>query len=312
MEKIKIVYLTGFWYSGATILGRILRSSAQAIYVGEIRDYWIKGIKRNGRCSCGERFNDCNFWKKVTKEYFDSFPSLNIEKVTRDLLELEKTKSYPRLRKFIKHKDDEHFQNLLNNYLNHTEKLYAAIAKVSGKNIIIDSSRLPGRLLALSVSNKLDIYPVYMIRDPRGVINSLIKKYNRNYGGKKPGLIRHILTWNAKNLLSLNSIKISKLNSTRYVWYDYFTSYPLETLDKLKAILNCTFNYEKVNGKILFDLTAGHVFTGNRSRKESGKITIYNDTKWQQELSAYKKALISVTSLPLLKFIVKKYHLKQD
>jgi hypothetical protein len=124
-------------------------------------------------------------------------------------LELEKTKSYPRLRKLIKHKDDEHFQYLLDNYLNHTEKLYAAIAKVSGKNIIIDSSRLPGRLLALSHSNKLDIYPVFLIRDARGVINSLIKKYNRNYGGKMPGIIRHILTWNAKNLLSLDSKKIS-------------------------------------------------------------------------------------------------------
>ncbi|MEJ2195789.1 MAG: hypothetical protein P8X73_13160 [Ignavibacteriaceae bacterium] len=43
MEKIKVVYLTGFWFSGATILGRSLKSSNEAIYVGEIRDYWTKG-----------------------------------------------------------------------------------------------------------------------------------------------------------------------------------------------------------------------------------------------------------------------------
>ena len=38
MENIKIIYLTGFWFSGATILGRSLKSSEDVIYVGEIRD----------------------------------------------------------------------------------------------------------------------------------------------------------------------------------------------------------------------------------------------------------------------------------
>ncbi len=39
MGKIKVIYLTGFWYSGATILGRSFKSSEDVIYVGEIRDY---------------------------------------------------------------------------------------------------------------------------------------------------------------------------------------------------------------------------------------------------------------------------------
>ena len=47
MEKIKVVYITGFWYSGATILGRSLKCSEDVIYVGEIRDYWTKGLKNN-------------------------------------------------------------------------------------------------------------------------------------------------------------------------------------------------------------------------------------------------------------------------
>ena len=46
MEKIKVVYLTGFWFSGATILGRSLKSSEDVIYVGEIRDFWSKGLKK--------------------------------------------------------------------------------------------------------------------------------------------------------------------------------------------------------------------------------------------------------------------------
>jgi len=309
MEKIKVVYLTGFWFSGATILGRSLKSSEDVIYVGEIRDYWTKGLKKNEKCSCGERFENCSFWTKVTDEYISSFPSDDIEKISKDLSELEKTKNYFKLRKFIKTKDDNYIRQLLETYLKHTEKLYESISKVSGKNIIVDSSRLPSRLLALSLSTKIELFPIYMIRDPRGVVNSLIKKDFRNFGEIKNSTFKHILTWNIKNLLSLDSV--NKLNSTDslYLWYKNFTKNPAQILEKIKKRLNCKLNYEEENGKVSIHLEPGHVFTGNRSRHDTGKITISEDTKWKQELNWHRKVIVSVTSLPLLKYIVKKYHL---
>jgi len=309
MEKIKVVYLTGFWFSGATILGRSLKSSEEVIYVGEIRDYWTKGLKKNEKCSCGERFENCSFWTKVTEEYINSFPVDDIKKISKDLNELEKTKNYFKLRKFIKNKNDNNFRQLLEIYLKHTEKLYESISKVSGKNIIVDSSRLPSRLLALSLSTKIELFPIYMIRDPRGVINSLIKKDFRNYGEIRNSTFKHILTWNAKNLLSLDSVNKLNSNNTLYLWYKNFTRNPAQVLEKIKKILNCTLNYEEESGKVSINLEPGHVFTGNRSRHDTGKITITEDTKWKQELSWPRKVLVSVTSLPLLKYIVKKYHL---
>ena len=73
--------------------------------------------------------------------------------------------------------------------------------------------------------------------------------------------------------------------------------------------LNCTLNYEEENGKVSLYLEPGHVFTGNHSRHHTGKITITEDVKWKKELSWQRKAIVSVTSLPLLKYMVKKYHL---
>ena len=78
---------------------------------------------------------------------------------------------------------------------------------------------------------------------------------------------------------------------------------------KIKKTLNCSLNYEQENGKVSLFLEPGHVFTGNRSRHDAGKITIAEDTKWKSELSWQRKALVSVTSLPLLKHMVKKYHM---
>lgn len=309
MGKIKVVYLTGFWFSGATILGRSLKSSNEAIYVGEIRDYWTKGLKKNDLCSCGERFKSCNFWTRVTEEYISAFPTEDIGKVSNDLSELEKTKNYFKLRKFLKSKDDNHIRELLNTYLKHTEKLYEIISRVSGKDIIIDSSRLPGRLLALSFSTAIEIFPIYIIRDPRGVVNSLIKKDIRRFGKVENSTFKHILTWNIKNLLSLDSINILNSNDTLYLEYKNFTTNPAKVLEKIKKTLNCSLNYEQENGKVSLFLEPGHVFTGNRSRHDAGKITIAEDTKWKSELSWQRKALVSVTSLPLLKHMVKKYHM---
>lgn len=309
MEKIKIVYLTGFWFSGATILGRSLKSSDDVIYVGEIRDYWSKGLKKNEQCSCGNRFADCDFWTKVTEEYIKSFPSVDIEKISKDLNKLEKTSNYFKLTKYFRNKADNHVGQLLDTYIKHTEKLYEIISNVSGKNIIVDSSRLPGRLLALSLSAKIEIFPIYIIRDPRGVINSLIKKDFRNYGEIRTSIFRHILTWNAKNLLSLDSIKKLSSTGTMYLWYENFTRNSAKILERIKNNLDCSLNYEIENDKVSLHLEPGHVFTGNRSRHDTGKITISEDEKWKKELSWLKKVLITITSVPLLKFIIKKYHL---
>ena len=311
MGKIKVVYLTGFWFSGATILGRSLKSSDEVIYVGEIRDYWTKGLKKNDWCSCGERFYSCKFWTTVTADYISSFPTEDIERISKDLSKLEKTKNYFKLRKFLINKDDNKIQQLLDTYLKHTEKLYEIISKVSGKDIIIDSSRLPGRLLALSSSTKIKIFPIYIIRDPRGVINSLIKKDIRRFGEIKNSTFKHILTWNVKNLLSLDSINKLNSNDTIYLEYKNFTRNPVQKFEKIKETLNCTLNYDNENGKVSLFLEPGHVFTGNRSRHDSGKIAIAEDTTWKQELSWQRKLIVSVISLPLFNYLVKRYQLNQ-
>ncbi|HKI77824.1 MAG TPA: hypothetical protein VKA26_04725 [Ignavibacteriaceae bacterium] len=310
MGKIKIVYLTGFWYSGATILGRSLRTSEQVIYVGEIRDFWVKGLQKNAQCSCGEKFGNCNFWQNVKKNYLDSFPSESVEDITEKLKKFDKWTNYFKLKKFLKKRDDKSYQQFLDSYLKHTEKLYECIAKQSGRNIIIDSSRIPVRLLALSQSTKLDVFPIYVIRDPRGVVNSLIKKDIRNFGERKYSSVGHSIKWNIKNLLSLDAVKRSNTINKIYLSYTFFTNNTVRVLEFLEKVLNCKIDYEIENGKVSLELKPGHVFTGNRSRHDTGKITIREDEKWRYELKWNYKILVSLASFPLYKYLLARYRLK--
>ena len=310
MEKIKIVYLTGFWYSGATILGRSLKTSDQVIYVGEIRDFWAKGLKKNVKCSCGELFSDCSFWQNVKNDYINSFPSDSIEEITKELKKFDKWTNYFKLKKFLKKRNDKSYQQFLDNYLIHTEKLYECISRHSGKNIIVDSSRIAVRLRALSLSKNLELFPIYVIRDPRGVVNSLFKKDIRNFGKIKISSIKHTIKWIVKNLLTLNAMKEINTENKLYLGYGNFTKNPAPVLEFLEKKLNCRLHFSLENENVSLNLKPGHVFTGNRSRYDSGKISIREDLKWKNELNLVSKILVSVFSLPLYSYILAKYRLK--
>jgi hypothetical protein len=63
--------------------------------------------------------------------------------------------------------------------------MFAAIAKVSGKDFIVDSSKLPSRLARLMRSPELEIYPIHLVRNPSGQIYSMARKYG--------GFLKHIV-----------------------------------------------------------------------------------------------------------------------
>ena len=78
----------------------------------------------------------------------------------------------------------------------------------------------------------------------------------------------------------------------------------------LEKKLNCKIDYTVDNGVVSLNLKPGHVFTGNRSRHDSGKITIREDIKWKNELNLISRILVSIFSLPLFNYLLTKYRLK--
>ncbi len=308
MEKIKIVYLTGYGKSGATLIGRHLGNSKEAFFVGELKYFWKRGLLKNEECTCGEKVDSCNFWKRVIDEYLEFFPSIDKESISNEFREFEKLKNYFKLKKVEEIKGDNALKLLLDKYLEHNEKLYEIIAKVSGKNILVDISRIPGRLLALSFSNKIEIYPVYLMRDPRGMLNSFVQADNHWYGENRHSILKQLLTWNANTFFSIKHIKKLRVGKFLFILYSDYVRNPSRELNQLDELINDEFNNEVKNGKVFINLDPGQVFAGNRSRLVSGNVTITEDTKWKQQLSWLNKVLATVISLPLYKYTVNKYH----
>lgn len=308
MEKIKIIYVTGYGKSGATLIGRHLGSSQNAFFVGELKYFWSRGLLKNYECTCGEKVYDCSIWKGVIDEYLQSFPSIDIEKLYDEFREFERIKNYFKLKNINKDRGDNDLKLFLAKYLEHNEKLYEIIAKVSGKNILVDISRIPGRLLALSFSKKFEIYPVYLMRDPRGVLNSFIQADMRYYGENRHSILRQLITWNANTLFSVKHINNLSPEKFLFILYSEYVKNPGIELHQLKELFNDDFSCTRKDGKVSINLEPGHVFAGNRSRLQSGDVSISEDTKWSKQLNKFYKGLALTMSLPLYKYIVNKYH----
>ena len=65
--------------------------------------------------------------------------------------------------------------------------VFKAMAEVSGKSFVVDSSKLPGRLSYLMRLEDLEIYPVHLVREPKGQINSVVRKHG--------GFLKHIFRY---------------------------------------------------------------------------------------------------------------------
>ena len=308
MEKIKIIYITGYGRSGGTLVGRLLGDTKKAFFIGELRNFWKYGILKNHVCSCGQKFDTCDFWGKVADEYIKSFPSVNIEEISKEFREFKKLKNYFKLKKIMGNSYDNKLKIFLDKYLYHNEKLFEIISKVSGKNILVSSSRIPGRLFALSFSDKLEIYPVFLLRDPRGVLNSMIQFDKRLFGEYRHNALKQLASWNSNTLLSVQIM--NKITQGKFLLnlYSGFTKNPDRELEHLKKLLDDELDYTQKNEQIFINLHSGHIFAGNQMRFKSGNVSINQDLKWDQQLSPKNKVLASVISLPLYRYVANKYY----
>ena len=170
-----ILYLIGTPYCGSTILGAVFGQHAQIENVGEV-SYWTSKTKDPALrlCACGKNLRECEFWSRVRETWL---AAANIPDETRyRALQLKFEKASPALflgrTSLMRHAD---FQE----YARFTRLLMESIAQVSGKQFIFDTTKAPGRAVALAASG-LDVIPVHLIRNgPRFIASSINRRIKR-------------------------------------------------------------------------------------------------------------------------------------
>jgi hypothetical protein len=146
--------------SGSTVLGVTLGNCENVFFAGEL-DRWMAraGVPRRG----GDQLEQ--FWGTIRDDvkYPPELRGGRTPSLERSsaLFDVRKWRRRRRLRPY---------------YLRTSARLYQALTRATGATHIVDSSHYPLRARQLQTLEEIDLYLIYLMRDPRSVVASLARK----------------------------------------------------------------------------------------------------------------------------------------
>ena len=225
----RVIYITGQAFSGSTFLAALLGTHPDIEPVSELAK-WTKGyLRRHERlCACGKTASECEFWTAVEGQWVSATRPKALPKYVQLQDKFEHISSIwiNRLAK------DPHPTSEFAEYQVLTEALFRSIMHVSNRSMIVDSSKLPGRALAISRMHGLDVSVIHLVRDGNQFLRSSVRR-GRLAAGPGPNLLYKTfalgLSWSITNLAAEYVLSASRRNSLR-VRYEDLVSDPIRTI----------------------------------------------------------------------------------
>ncbi|EWY39042.1 hypothetical protein N825_08550 [Skermanella stibiiresistens SB22] len=263
----KILYIVGMTHSGSTLLDLLISKNSLAVSVGEV---WQLANLANTRykkdnktllgneCTCGaETIWHCSFWPRIDG--------------------IVKKASGLSLRDLDLNSDDPETFRL------HNKLVFDAVAEVSGARVIIDSSKLQGRLERLVAAGFAPMLPLHLMRDPRGQVCSVIHR------AKRP-VLRPALRYCRETATTVLFLRGKPHLSVQY------ENLALDPAGELRRIMEWSgLAYEPA--QLAWTDQISHNIDGNVMRRSTSN-EIKSDEKWRERLTVGQKIAVSALTLP--------------
>jgi hypothetical protein len=288
--RLKLVYIAGYGRSGTTLLSIVLGKHPELLGAGEVTELSRHAWANNTYCSCGNPLRECPFWSAVTKDWIPPDQPEVLDAYRKLQLHFENQLVMQAMDFGLGRRAD------FTRYVAKSEELFQHISKVSGKNIIVDSSKLPSRARALAHARNIDLYIIHMVRDGRGVAWSLMKSYKRDV---KAGLQRELtpksalrtaLRWSTVNLATEQLRRVVGPERYLRVRYEDFVANPAETLAHIGNMTGIEFDNVAASLERNEALEPHHQMAGNRLRMNQS-IKMSRDESWREEMPEPKRRL---------------------
>ncbi len=275
---VSVLYISGYGRSGSTVVDIALGQFPGVFGAGELGNLPRHVWANNEYCACGAQVRECDLWSDIVEAWLEGEPPgtmahyarlCNRFEALRDPLQLMGVGAWsPSFRE----------------YARLTHRLFAAIQRITGCRVIVDSSKNPMRAIALSRMKHIDLSLVHLMRDGRGVAWSMMKTHSvdpkagvqRPVGGA-PAL-RTAHRWIAFNILT--EIAARRLGAKRSVRlrYEDFTEDAQAALGPVLAMIGATTDAAETPD--LVEFSADHQVAGSRIRM-GGPLRIARDTSWE-------------------------------
>jgi hypothetical protein len=255
LENPKVVYVMGTARSGSTILGVTLGNCTNIFYAGELGGWLVKsGV------SSLDGSERARLWKTVCEDVDNATELFGEE--TRLCVEnssaLFRVDRWPRRRRLLPH------------WRRIASDLYRAITRATGATHVVDTSSHPLRAWELKKVSGIDLYIVYLVRNPREVVASFTNPGIARYA--KSILVTNAYIW-VTNLLSVFVFLRHPSARRIFVCHEDFVANPegvlyaiLKRIDSDAAIPDLT------------SLHTGLAFQGNRLLRAGDVIALKRPT----------------------------------
>ena len=256
---MRLIYIVGMSHSGSTLLNLMLNAHPQIISVGELIDLSRRAQHQNPKrrtyaaCACGApSLLECEFWSNVNARVLrrDGKSLADLDILNDRSLDVRNASTAVVLR---------------------------AISEVSGKDLIVDSSKRPSRLSYLMQLKGLEVYPIHLIREARGQIFSLMRKNG--------AFLKHVYGYVR---IHEQIRQITKQVPHSVAYYEDLVLYPERTLSRLLQPLALEFDPIQLE----WGAQVQHTLGGNKLRWQPRGLML--DERWREGLSRPRQSVIGL------------------
>jgi hypothetical protein len=294
-----VLFIGGFGRSGSTLLERMLGQVPGHTAVGELVHLQQRGQIDDEACGCGKAFSDCELWRSVGEVAFGSWSAVD---GWRDLqLQVDRKRFIPELVLPLR----PSYRRALRAHAERLGRLYAAIAEVSGAEVIVDSSKHIQTAFLLHHVPGIRPVVVHLVRDSRGVACSWGREVVRPEAADG-GLMVQYRPWSAATQWLQYNLLFHTLGivRTRHVFlrYEDLLADPPGALARVlrAAGLPGSADHLSFVGADWVELEPDHSVAGNPMRFSTGRLALKRDDRWRTELPTGQRRLVTAVTAPLL------------
>ncbi len=287
---LAVLYLTGWCRSGSTVLGNTLAEVPGFFHAGELRFLWQNGLLGTGsnrRCGCGDDLAACPVWSSVLAAATPR--GVTPAEHAADVVRWQRGCRTRHTWRVLRHPPRNGWPQTL-------AATYRAIAAHTGSEVVIDSSKFASDAALLRHLPGIRAAHVHLVRDPRAVALSWLRP--KDYTGRRGPIdsTRHWLGFNQ----AAEAVSRAMPAASMRVRYEDFAHRPKAVVGEILRLAGRpgAVNPVREDGTVV--LGANHTVTGNPNRFERGRTPIAEDKRWHGELTAARRAAITLLAAPQL------------
>lgn len=292
--SIPVLYIAGYGRSGTTLLDIALGQHPAIMGGGEIATLARHVWPNDEYCACGAPVRQCSLWSGIVARWSEGEAPTLIDDFRRAQ---ERTETILALGRLLERARSTP-------HASRTVKLFDAIAGESGRTVIVDSSKLPGRAFALAATPGIELAVVHVVRDPRGVAWSLKKSFKRQVDvgvqrelRPKP-LLYTALRWMIVNLATERLCRRLGPGRSMRVRYEDFVADPEGTLRQILKLVDSRIPDQPLQVAVS-PMSPQHQVAGSRHRMQH-EIVVRHDERWKEAMPRLQRWLVTLACAPLL------------